>query len=153
MLEAFGHAGELLLTLPLLGVSQGKVVPLRRASGGGLRPGHYLVSGWKPGDAGVRAYLELADVDLSTEARLIDAGSAQRAEVSRMLSVRGIAAPVGGLDGRRGVIHAASVDAAPVGRGLWLTPVDILRLIALLDADRAGGTVVLTIAGQPHIVQ
>lgn len=142
-IQVFGHGGQPLLTLPLPGAPGGKVVPLHRVPRSDPRPGHYLVTRWTRGGAGVAARLELADLDLSTEARLIDAGSARRDGVSRLLVIRGIAAPVGGLDGRRDVtIHAAN-DAAR--RGPRLAQTDLLRLIALLDADPARGTVVLTI--------
>ncbi len=145
VVEVFGTSGEPLAALPLLGLSRGTVVPLRRAVGETLPPGHYLISGWARGGEDEPARLELADLDLSTEARLVEAGSARRSGASRLLDVRGIAAPTGGLRGRHDATELA-------GGGLAVGRADLLRLIDLLDADPARGAVVLTVAGEPQAV-
>lgn len=151
VIDVFGAGGEPRLALPLLGFARGTVVPLQRPAGEGLAPGHYLVGGWARGGEAGPARLELADVDLSTEARLIDAGSARRAPGSRLLDVRGLAAPTGGLGGRRGIaIYGVAPEAPLVGGGPAVGHADLLRLIDLLEADPARGTVLLTVAGEPY---
>lgn len=153
VIDVLGPGGEPRLALPLLGFARGTVVPLQRAAGEGLQPGHYLVSGWARGGRAGPARLELADLDLSTEVRLVDAGNARRAPASRLLDVRGLAAPTGGLGGRRGVaVYGVSPEAPPIGGGLAVGHADLLRLIDLLDADPARGTVVLTVAAEPYSV-
>jgi hypothetical protein len=152
VIDVSGVDGEPLCTIPLL-PARGTVVPLRRTAGDPLPPGHHRVVGWTRGDDERPAQLELADLDLSTEARLIDAGSARRASGSHLLDVRGIGAPTGGLGGRSGVtVRAGSSDAVPTGVGLRVARADLLRLIDLLEGDPSHGAVVLTVAGEPYFV-
>lgn len=150
VVDVFGSDGAPLFALPLLGLSHGTVVPLRHPAGGTLPPGHYRVASWTRGDGEGSARLELADLDLSTEARLIDAGSARRAPASHLLDVRGIGAPTGGLGGRSGAAIRAAAPGAPPGP--LVARAGLLRLIDLLEADPGHGTVVLTVAGEPYFV-
>jgi hypothetical protein len=151
-IDVVGVDGEPLFTMPLLGPTRGAVIPLHgRGAGDPLPPGHYRVVGWTHGDGRRPAQLELADLELATEARLIDAGIARRASAAHLLDVRGIGAPTGGLRGRRGqTIGAGSAGAAPAGSGLLVARAELLRLIDLLEGDPSHGTVVLTVAGEPY---
>jgi hypothetical protein len=153
-IDVFGVDGTPLFAMPLLGLSRGTVVALRGPDASEpLPPGHYRVIAWTRGDERHPAQLELADLDLATEARLIDAGSARRGSEERLLDVRGIGAPTGGLGGRRGVaIHAGSAEAVPAGGGLRVAQGDLLRLIDLLEGDPGHGTVVLSVVGEPYFV-
>ncbi|MEA2666860.1 MAG: hypothetical protein QOI11_3804 [Candidatus Eremiobacteraeota bacterium] len=147
VIDVFGAGGEPLASLPLLGQSRGTVVPLRGREAEPLEPGHYRVAGWNR----AAAQLELADLDLATETRLIDAGSARRAAGERVLDVRGIGAPTGGLGGRTGVaIHGDGENDAPPGGGLRVARAGLLRLIDVLASDPGHGTVVLSVAGEPY---
>lgn len=153
VIDVFGVDGEPLWAIPLLGLARATVVPLHGRDAGDIPPGHYRVTAWTRGDQERPAQLELADLDLRTEARLIDAGSARRGSEGRLLDVRGIGAPTGGLAGRSAVtIHAGSADEAPAGGGLRVARADLLRLIDLLEGDPGHGTVVLTVAGEPYFV-
>ncbi len=153
-IDVFGVDGAPLFVMPLLGLSRGTVVALRGPDAGDPLPsGHYRVIAWTRGDEHHPAQLDLADVDLATEARLVDAGSARRGSEERLLDVRGIGAPTGGLGGRRGVtLHAGSAEAAPAGGGLRVAASDLLRLIDLLERDPGHGTVILSVAGEPYFV-
>jgi hypothetical protein len=153
-LDVSGVSGEPLFSIPLLGSTRGTVVPLHGGEASDpLPPGHYRAGPWTRGGDGCPALLELADLDLATEARLIDAGSARRGSGERLLDVRGIGAPTGGLGGRSGVaIYADAAGAAPAGGGLRVARADLLRLIDLLEGDPSHGTVVLTVAGEPYFV-
>lgn len=153
-IDVVGVEGEPLFAVPLLGLGRGAVVSLRgREAGDPLPFGHYRVIAWTRGDERHPAQLELADLDLVTEARLIDAGSARRGLEERLLDVRGIRAPTGGLGRRSGVtIHACEGEVAPAGGGPRVARLDLLRLIDLLEGDPARGTVVLSVAGEPYFV-
>lgn len=160
VVDVFGPDGAPLFALPLLGSSRGSVVPLRRPAESPLPPGHYRVASWTRGGGERPARLELADLDLSAESRLIDAGSARRAPASHLLDVRGIGAPTGGLGGRAGfTIRADEPGMLPPGdgggiarAGLLVARAGLLRLIDVLEGDPSHGTVVLTVAGEPYFV-
>lgn len=153
-IDVSGASGEPLFSIPLLGSTRGTVVPLHSGEASDPLPsGHYRVVAWARGGDGSPALLELADLDLAAEARLVDAGSARRGSGERLLDVRGIGAPTGGLGGRSGVaIYAGPADAAPAGGGLRVARAGLLRLIDLLEGDPSHGTVVLTVAGEPYFV-
>lgn len=151
-IDVLGADRRALFELPLLGLARGTVVPLHgRDPGDPMAPGHYRVASWTRGGHRRPAQLELADLDLRTEARLIDAGSARRGSGEHLLDIGEIGAPTGGLGGRSGVaIHAGPLEQAPAGGGLRVARAGLLRLIDLLEGDPSHGTVVLTVAGEPY---